>query len=349
MRRCLELARLASGNTAPNPMVGAVIVHEGKIIGEGYHHNFGGAHAETNAIDSVKNRGLLKDSTMYVNLEPCAHWGHTPPCSERIVSEGIPRVVIGTRDPSAKVGGKGIEIMKKGGCTVKENILNQECRRINHRFFTFHEKKRPYIIVKWAQTIDGYIDKLRDKDDPIQPNWITNDLSKRLVHKWRSEEQSILVGSNTALKDDPSLNVREWHGKNPLRLVIDRPLEVHEELKLVRDDYPIVVFTDSKSSPENEKNLEKQGVDVVRLDFSGNVLEQIAEYLYQQNIMSLFVEGGKYTITHFIDANFWDEARVFIGNKMFHSGVKAPKMPDRKIAQQEELLETQLYVFHNKG
>ena len=348
MKRCLELAEMASGNTAPNPMVGSVIVHYDKIIGEGYHRFYGGAHAETIAIDSVKNKELLKDSTLYVNLEPCAHHGNTPPCSERIVKEGIPRVVVGMRDPSVKVSGKGLHILRNGGCYVIEHILEKECYEINRRFITFHEKKRPYIILKWAQTLDGFIDKIRAKDDPIQPNWITNELSRRLVHKWRSEEQAILVGANTTLKDNPRLNVREWHGKDPLRLIIDRYLEVSEQLEMIRDPHPTVVFTDIHSDHSKARSLCKYAVEIVRLDFGISVLKQIIDYLYNRNILSLFVEGGEHTISGFFKEGLWDEVRVFVGNKTFQSGVKAPDFPNNKIYNQGELLETRFYTFRNE-
>ncbi len=347
MKRCLELAGMASGNTAPNPMVGSVIVHDNKIIGEGYHRFYGGAHAETIAIDSVKDKKRLKNATLYVNLEPCAHHGHTPPCSERIVNEGIPRVVIGMRDPSSKVSGKGINMLRKGSCRVVENILEQESREVNRRFITFHERKRPYIILKWAQTLDGFIDKVRAKDDPIQPNWITNELSKRLVHKWRTEEQAILVGANTTLKDNPRLTVREWHGKNPLRLIIDRHLEVSEEFEMIYDSQPTVIFTDTNSDLTKSKRLSEYPTEIVRLNFSKDVLKQILGFLYDRNVVSIFVEGGEQTLSGFFNEGIWDEARVFIGNKTFHSGVKAPDFPDKRIYKQVELLETRLYTFRN--
>lgn len=347
MKRCLELAAMGSGNTAPNPLVGSVIVHHDKIIGEGYHRLYGKAHAEMIAIDSVKDKSLLKNATIYVNLEPCAHYGNTPPCAKRIVREGISRVVIGMRDPNYMVSGKGIDILRKGSCTVTEGVLEKESRELNRRFITFHDKKRPYIILKWAQTLDGFIDKQRAKDDPIQPNWITNEVSKRLVHKWRSEEQAILVGANTTLKDNPGLNVREWHGKNPLRLIIDHYLEVHEDLKMIYDRRPTVIFTDKESSSSKAEKLSGYSAEIVRIDFAQDVLKQILEYLYNHNVVSLFIEGGEQTITGFLKEGLWDEARVFLGNKTFHSGVRAPAFLAKQIYEQGELLETQLYTFRN--
>lgn len=348
MKRCLELAAMASGNTAPNPLVGSVIVNHDKIIGEGYHALYGQAHAESVAIDSVKNKELLKDSTLYVNLEPCTHYGYTPPCSERIIKEAIPKVVIGMRDPSEKVSGKGTEMLRNGGCNVIEHLLGEECRELNRRFITFHERKRPYIILKWAQTLDGFIDKVRSKNDPIQPNWITNEISKRLVHKWRTEEQAILVGTNTTLKDNPRLNVREWHGKNPLRLIIDRCLEINEQWEMICDSQPTVIFTDVNSNHAKAKRLSQYSAEIVRLDFGKEVLNQIVTYLYNRNILSLFVEGGENTISGFFREGLWDEARVFIGNKTFHAGVKAPDFPGKEIYKQGELLETRLYTFRNE-
>jgi len=348
MLRCLELAGMASGYTAPNPLVGAVLVHNDRIIGEGYHRIYGKPHAETVAIDAVKDKSLLKHATLYVNLEPCAHHGNTPPCAERIVQEGIPEVVIGMRDPSAKVSGKGIKILRDGGCRITENILDAQCKEINRRFVVFHEQRRPYVILKWAQTLDGFIDKKRGKNDPIQPNWITNELSKRLVHRWRTQEQSILVGINTVMKDNPRLNVRAWHGKDPLRIVIDRDLLIHEDLHLIRDPSPAMVFTDVGSDPEKAKKLSYYQTEIIRLDFQHRVLHQIMKHLHNRNILSLFVEGGAYTISKFMEDNLWDEARIFTGNINFRAGVKAPPMPERKIHAMESLQDSRLMVFRNR-
>jgi len=348
MKRCLELAQLASGNTAPNPMVGSVVVCRGRIIGEGYHQLYGQAHAEANAIRAVKDRSLLRESTLYVNLEPCSHHGNTPPCSELIVNEGIPRVVIGSTDTSTRVSGKGIRILKEAGCDVHTGVLEQSCRDLNRRFFTFHEQKRPWVVLKWAQTLDGFVDKERGKEDPIQPNWITNDVSRHLVHKWRTEEQSILIGSKTALKDNPALNVREWHGKDPLRLLLDPELEIDESYRLVQDDMPLVIFTGLNSDITKENRLSQYHVEVVRLDFEKDPIPQIFDYLYKRKILSVFVEGGSYTLQHFLDTNQWDEARVFMGNRLFHAGVKAPSFPAVASCEISELKETRLFWFRNR-
>ena len=348
MLRCLELAGMASGYTAPNPLVGAVLVYNNRIIGEGYHRIYGKAHAETVAIDAVKDKSLLKHATLYVNLEPCAHHGNTPPCAQRIVQENIPEVVIGMRDPSAKVSGKGINILLEGGCSIRENVLEPQCKEINRRFIAFHEQKRPYVILKWARTLDGFIDKKRGKDAPIQPNWITNELAKRLVHRWRSQEQSILVGINTVMKDNPRLNVREWQGKDPLRIVIDRDLIIRETLHLIQDPGPAMVFTDEDSDPVKAEKLALYPTEIIRVDFHHQVLQQIMNHLYNRNILSLFVEGGAYTISRFMEADLSDEARVFTGNKTFHEGVKAPPMPVRKIHAMESLQDSHLMVFRNR-
>ena len=328
MKRCIDLAKHATGNTYPNPLVGAVIVHHGRIIGEGYHRKCGEAHAEVNAVDAVADKHLLKEATMYVNLEPCSHYGKTPPCSEYIVKMGIPRVVIGTRDTSGKVSGKGVEILEKGGCQVEEGVLESECRELNKRFFTLQEEHRPYIILKWAQTVDGFIDKMRKPDDPIQPNWITNAVSKRVVHKWRAEEDAILIGSVTTLQDNPQLTVREWHGKNPLRLVLDKHFDIDESYIMVSDPYELVVFVD-QSVPDPAFSEDKaRRTTIVQLDFSKNLIKQVLDYLNRHEISSLIVEGGAYTLNHFISLGYYDEVRMFIGDKFFYDGVKAPSFPN---------------------
>lgn len=345
MRRCLELASMAAGNTYPNPMVGSVIVYNEKIIGEGYHIAHGEKHAEVKAIESIKDRSLLKKSTLYVNLEPCAHFGKTPPCADRIVEEGIPEVVIGTLDTSGKVSGKGAEIMKGAGCKVTIGVLEEECRELNKRFFCYHEQHRPYIILKWAQSQDGYIDRKRKPDDPIAPNWITDKVAKRLVHKWRTQESAILVGSKTAIKDNPQLNVREWSGKNPLRFVLDKDFEINQRYKLIYDQETTIVFVDKTV---DNKRLEKYAgyeTEFIKLDYNGNLLTQVCEYLYYKGIMSVIIEGGAVTLQSFLKENLWDEARVFIGEKMFFEGVKAPAMPLLNPDEKFKYKNSVLYVF----
>lgn len=339
MNRCLELARLGAGNVSPNPLVGCVIVHNNCIIGEGYHEKYGEAHAEVNAVKSVKNPELLKESTLYVSLEPCAHFGLTPPCSDLIIEKKIPSVVIGTIDSFAKVAGKGIERMKKAGINVQVGVLEKECREINRRFFTFHEKKRPFIILKWAETNDGFIDFDRTSNQFGQPVWITGEKSLLRVHQMRAVEDAILVGTNTAIKDNPSLTVRYCEGRNPVRLVTDNHLRLPENLKLFDGSVKTIVFN-------SVKNLESGNIEYVKIDFSKNIIPQMLKTLYQQNIQSLIVEGGKQLLESFIDANFWDEAYRFIGNKIFTSGIKAPSISGT-IIQTEVTGDDQLIIYQN--
>lgn len=335
MQRCIDLARNGFGNTAPNPMVGSVIVHKGKIIGEGFHRNCGEPHAEVNAINSVQNKNILKESTIYVNLEPCSHYGKTPPCANLIASLEIPKVVIGSIDTAAHVSGKGVEILESAGCDVTVGVLEKECRELNKRFFTFHEKQRPYIILKWAQTKDGFIDINRDDNAPVQPTWITNDYAKALVHKWRAEEQAILVGTNTALQDNPSLTTRNWIGKNPLRIVFDQNLKLPLDLKLFDHTADTLIIADIKAkSLEKKKLLNNIGIEFV--DYSNDFYTQLFKILVKKNIQSIIIEGGEKVLTSFIERNLWDEARIFTGDVKFYKGVKAPKF-DKEIKKSELL------------
>jgi diaminohydroxyphosphoribosylaminopyrimidine deaminase / 5-amino-6-(5-phosphoribosylamino)uracil reductase len=337
MQRCLDLALLGMGNVAPNPMVGCIIVHDGIIIGEGYHEKFGGPHAEVNAIRSVRNPELLTRSTLYVSLEPCAHFGKTPPCSELIIENRIPHVVIGTVDPFAKVSGKGIERMQNSGIKVDVGVFEKECREINRRFFTFHEKKRPYILLKWAQTLDGFIDT--DRTEIQHPTWITNAFAKRLVHKQRSEESAILIGTNTAEFDNPALTVREWTGNQPVRMVIDRAGRLNPDLHIFDDKAPTLVFT----------SLSKQetgSMKFITLDFDRDILPQILSELYERNILSVVVEGGSILINSFLQDNLWDEAFVYTGNQFFGKGVAAPNISGETIGF-EKLDDCKLHVLRN--
>jgi len=337
MQRCLDLALLGMGNVAPNPMVGCVIVHEGAIIGEGYHEKFGQPHAEVNAIRSVKCRELLPLSTLYVSLEPCAHFGKTPPCSDLIIENQIPKVVIGTIDPFAKVAGKGIERMRKAGIDVIVGVLEQECRELNRRFFTFHEKKRPYILLKWAQTIDGFIDT--DRTEIQHPTWITNALSKRLVHKQRSEESAILIGTNTAEYDNPALTVREWSGSPPVRMVIDRAQRLNNGLHIFDHKVPTFVFT-------SEVQTDSENLKYIKLDFDQSILPQLLSELYRREILSVIVEGGSELLNSFLEAGLWDEAFVYTGNQFFGKGIEAPHISGRTIAF-EILDDCKLHVLRN--
>jgi len=339
MQRCLDLALLGMGNVAPNPMVGCVIVHNGRIIGEGYHEKFGQAHAEVNAIRAVQNREWLSQSTLYVSLEPCAHFGKTPPCSDLIIESRIPHVVIGTIDPFAKVAGKGIERMQKAGIKVETGILEKECRELNRRFFTFHEKKRPYVLLKWAQTLDGFIDT--DRTETQHPTWITNALSKRLVHKQRSEESAILIGTNTAQYDNPALTVREWTGGQPIRLVIDRSGRLSKTLVIFDQKAPTWVFTEIPG--EDVENLK-----FIKLDFGHNILPQLLSELYQRDILSIIVEGGNILLDSFLQDNLWDEAFVYTGNQFFGKGVPSPDINGQTIAF-EQLDDCKLHILRNSA
>ena len=337
MQRCLELALLGMGDVAPNPMVGCIIVHEGIIIGEGYHQKIGQAHAEVNAILSVSNPDLLAQSTLYVSLEPCAHFGKTPPCSDLIIENRIPNVVIGTIDPFAKVAGKGIERMQNAGISVEVGVLEKECRELNRRFFTFHEKKRPYILLKWAQTLDGFIDT--DRTEIQHPTWITNALSKRLVHKQRSEESAILIGTNTAEYDNPALTVREWTGNQPIRMVIDRNGRLDSNLHIFDCKAPTWVFTSLKKP-------ETGNLKYITQDFNQDILPQILSELYERNILSLVVEGGSFLLNSFLQDNLWDEAFVYTGNQFFGKGVEAPHISGETIGF-EMLDDCKLHVLRN--
>ena len=345
MQQCISLAKLGFGDVAPNPMVGCVIVHQNIIIGEGYHQQYGEAHAEVNAINAVKDKNLLKESTLYVNLEPCAHFGKTPPCSNLIIEYQIPKVVIGCIDSFSEVSGKGIAKMEKAGIEITVGVLETESLELNNRFFTFHTKKRPYIILKWAQTQDGFIDVDRDScslsgaemEQPLD-NWITTPSSKKIVHKWRSQEQAIMVGTNTAFNDNPQLNVREAEGKNPLRIVLDLNLRLPNNLHLFDKTIPTLVFNTLKNKTEN--NLE-----FVKIE-KDPLIPQILKELYQRDIQSVIIEGGAQLLNTFIKENLWDEARVFTGTKNFKTGLKAPQI--NKKATNINTIETDiLTTYHN--
>lgn len=308
MKRCLQLAQNGLGYVAPNPLVGAVIVHENKIIGEGFHHAFGQAHAEVEAIQHCKHPELLSQSTLYVNLEPCSHFGKTPPCADLIIANHIPRVVIANKDPFPEVAGRGIEKLKSVGVEVITGIAAHEGEELNRRFFTFHRKKRPYIILKWAQSADGFIDSTTSA-----PAKISSAETDRLVHEWRTREQAILIGYNTALKDNPKLTARLYPGKNPLRIVWDKNLQLPEYLHLFSDGEPLWVINASKT--ENRGNTQYIQADTV---------EDIANRLYEHQIQSIIIEGGANTLQRWIDARLWDEARVITGNMSLGAGVRAP-------------------------
>jgi len=318
MQRCLDLAKNGLGFTYPNPLVGSVIVYEGKIIGEGWHQKAGEPHAEVNAINSVKDKNLLSQSTIYVNLEPCSHYGKTPPCADLIVQMNIKNVVIGTIDYNSKVYGKGIEHLKQNGCNVVVGVLEKACRAINKRFFTFHKTKRPYIILKWAETKDGYIFP-EERNVNKKPIWISNTYALQLVHKWRTEEQSILVGTNTAIQDNPKLNARNYFGKSPIRIAIDCKLKIPKNYNFFDGDIETIIFT------EDEVALKSKNINYVKIDFSKNVTKQVLRVLYNKGVQSLIIEGGTKTLNSFIEEDLWDEARVFESENYFGAGIKSPK------------------------
>ncbi len=358
MRRCLDLARLGAGHVAPNPMVGAVLVYEDRIIGEGYHRQFGQAHAEVNCLDSVKdgNRSLIPASTLYVSLEPCAHHGKTPPCADRIIREKIPRVVIGSRDPFPEVDGKGIGKLLAAGVDVDLGVLGEECKEANRRFLVFHSRQRPYIVLKWAQSANGKI--AGEGDSPPTPRTlISNDYSNRLVHKWRSEEAAILVGTNTALLDDPALTARLWTGPDPVRLVIDRQLRLPDRLRLFDRTARTIVFNTLKhemADPTDPTDL-TTGLSYYRLapetpatpeTADRSLIPPLMEALYRLKILSVMVEGGAALLQSFIDEGVWDEARIITnGELIIPGGLPAPVLDQGQLCSQEQLLSDRIALY----
>ncbi|MFD1550984.1 bifunctional diaminohydroxyphosphoribosylaminopyrimidine deaminase/5-amino-6-(5-phosphoribosylamino)uracil reductase RibD [Putridiphycobacter roseus] len=315
--RCLALAKLGIGYAAPNPLVGSVVVHQGKIIGEGYHQKYGEAHAEVNAIAAVTDKSLLAESTIYVNLEPCAHFGKTPPCANLIIDSKIPKVVIGCVDPYAEVAGKGIERLRNAGIEVIVGVLEKESQALNKRFFTFHAKKRPYLILKWAQSANGMIDMARDKEEK-GIFWITQPETKTLVHQWRAEEAGILVGRKTIVNDNPALTTRVVAGPSPIRIVIDPNCQLNVAQYQINDGAAkTYVFNSIKSG-------KVAAIEYIQVKpFS---LENIVATLYTLNIQSVIVEGGKHTLNTFIDAALWDEARILTGISVIKEGILAPRI-----------------------
>lgn len=317
MYRCLQLARIGDGYVAPNPMVGAVVVHNDRIIGEGYHHRYGEAHAEPNAINSVTEKELLSESTLYVNLEPCSHFGKTPPCANLIISTGIPKVVIGTMDPNPKVAGKGIELLRQAGIEVITGVLEDECNELNKRFFIWQREKRPYILLKWAQSRDGFMDLNRTEigNGPIQ---ISNLLTKQFTHKYRAQNQAIMVSTNTAVLDNPSLSVRRWAGKNPIRIILDRTGRIPTDYHIFDESVRTIIFTGLTDRVGTDKT------EYVVIDFSTDVIRQVIHTLSQKNIHSVLVEGGSQLLSGFIQSGLWDEAHVEIAPIELKEGVVAP-------------------------
>lgn len=329
MHRCLQLAKNGRVHAMPNPSVGAVIVHQGLIIGEGYTSSYGGSHAEVNAIASVKNPELLPHATLYVSLEPCSHFGKTPPCADLILKHKIPMVVVGASDPNPLVAGNGLKKIAASGAKIISGILEKECIESNIRFFTFHQKKRPYIILKWAQSKDGFIAPITQKRaQKPEPFWITNPYSRQLVHKWRSEEAAILIGTQTALDDNPRLDVRDWHGANPVRIVLDQKNRIPKENHIFEGTSEVKVLTTDKIQLGQKPAI------------------QIAKYLYNAGLQSVIIEGGRQTLQTFIDEGIWDEARIFTGEVLLGDGIAAPLFNGSKPIKQF-LLQDELLIFKN--
>ena len=340
MHRCLELAKSGAGNVAPNPMVGAVLAHEGRIIGEGYHKEYGKAHAEVNCIDNVgdEDRKFISASVLYVSLEPCSHYGKTPPCTNLIIRKKIPKVVIGCRDPFKEVAGKGIEKLHDAGVEVTVGVLEKECKTLNKRFLTFHTQHRPYIILKWAQTANGKIGNFSS-----ERLFITNEFTNRLVHKWRSEEMGILVGTNTAFFDNPELTNRLWNGNSPVRLIVDMHLRLPSALKIFDERQPTIVFN-TLQHEDGKKTKYYQVTDDV------SIVHQILNGCYQSNIQSIIVEGGAKLLQSFIDEGTWDEARI-ITNETLHveNGLHAPELTNCTFALSENIFSDRIDYYYNKS
>ena len=318
MQRCLDLAQKGSGFVAPNPMVGAVLVHDGKIIGEGWHQRYGEAHAEVNCINDTISKGyesVISKSTLYVSLEPCAHHGKTPPCDQLIIQYKIPRVVVGCRDPFSQVNGKGIEHLIQAGVEVKTGVLENECQRINKRFFCFHQQHRPYIILKWAQTADGFI------GSGTTDRWlISNETTNRVVHLWRGEEAAIMVGATTVQLDNPQLTNRSGYGSQSVRVVVDRSLNLSHDYNVFDQQTPTIILNEKKQAQEG-------AVSYIQLNLHLSFVESVCEALYAQNIQSVLIEGGAQLLSLFIQSGCWDEARVITNNLMKKNhGVKAPQL-----------------------
>ncbi len=333
MQRAIDLARLGAGKVSPNPLVGCVIVHNGLIIGEGWHQAYGGPHAEVNAVSSVIDKDLLKESTVYVNLEPCSHHGKTPPCADMLVRHQVKKVIVANVDTYEQVSGNGIKKLREADIEVVTGILQEEGRSLNKRFFTFVEKKRPYIILKWAETSDGFIAR-----ENYESKWISNVYSRQWVHRWRAEEDAVLVGTGTALRDNPSLNVREWLGRNPVRIVVDRYLKLNNGLNLFDGSQQTICYNTLKDEQQNN-------VLLVRLD-EKNFLSELILDVYKRKIQSVIVEGGARTLELFIKSGLWDEARIFKSRNSFGKGIPAPVLHGHLVSE-EDVMGDQLSVFNN--
>ena len=333
IEKCISLARKGILNVSPNPMVGCVIVNDGEIVGEGYHKEYGKNHAEVNAINSVKDKSVLKNSILYVNLEPCCHHGKTPPCTDIIIKYNIPKVVIGCIDTFSKVSGQGIKKLKNNSVEVIYGVLEKDCIELNKRFFCYHIKKRPYIILKWAKSKDNFIAPINQE----KSFWMTSDESKKLVHSWRAEEDAILVGRKTVVADNPSLTVRECEGKNPIRIVIDKELSLNEKSNVFDDQAETIVFNNIKTAIIDK-------ITYLKADFN-NLNQDILKQLYNRDILSLIIEGGAFTINSFIENGLYDEIRVFTTNKVLENGIKSPNIPEIKISEKITINNDKLEIY----
>ncbi len=325
MKRCIDLALKGIGYTYPNPLVGSIIVHNNKIIGEGYHAKYGESHAEVNAINNVVNKKLLRESTLYVNLEPCNHHGNTPPCTEAIIDNNIKRIVIGSRDPNKLVDGSGIDKLRSSGCDVVVGVMDLECSDLNKRFFKYHKHKRPYIILKWAESKDGFISPLKSRLSTRKVNWISGEKSKKLTHKWRSEEHSILVGVQTIIDDNPLLTTRFVNGKDPIRFVLDPNSRIPIDSRVLSQTSKTIIFS------KKENNL----ISDYTKSLSFENIQLIIESLYNMKIQSVLIEGGTKTINHFLNNDLWDSIRVFKSNKKIKDGIKSPYVDFSKFSKND--------------
>ena len=333
IEKCISLARKGILNVSPNPMVGCVIVNDGEIVGEGYHKEYGKNHAEVNAINSVKDKSVLKNSILYVNLEPCCHHGKTPPCTDIIIKYNIPKVVIGCIDTFSKVSGQGIKKLKNNSVEVIYGVLEKDCIELNKRFFCYHINKRPYIILKWAKSKDNFIAPINQE----KSFWMTSDESKKLVHNWRAEEDAILVGRKTVVADNPSLTVRECEGKNPIRIVIDKELSLNEKSNVFDDQAETIVFNNIKTAIIDK-------ITYLKADFN-NLNQDILKQLYNRDILSLIIEGGAFTINSFIENGLYDEIRVFTTNKVLENGIKSPNIPEIKNSKKITINNDKLEIY----
>ena len=337
IKRCIELAKNGLGSTYPNPLVGSVIVYNDEIIGEGWHQKAGEPHAEVHAINSVKNKELLSKSTIYVSLEPCSHFGKTPPCADLIIKYNIPNIVIGSLDTNEKVSGRGVKKLIEAGRNVTVGVLEEACNELNKRFFTFHEKKRPYIILKWAETANGYIAPLHK--DTKAPVWISNEYARQLSHKWRSEEQAILVGTTTVLDDNPKLDTRDWYGNNPIRIILDKSGKINTTYNVLDQSTPTIVLTEQKNLQSTDNLIFKNCI------FDSELAQTICSIGFEFNIQSIIIEGGSQTIHTFLEFNLWDEARIFRGKSTFSEGILAPKI-EGFIKTKQSIMNDELVILN---